>query len=115
MQQPLRGHLQRALVCRPDVLNYRFSALDNLTFRGEFFNDMQGQRTGIKTRYYEFGIGWQHWLSPQIEFRPEMTYYRSMDANAFNGNSNAAPNGALAILPNRDYALVAAMDLIWHF
>src|SRR5271170_4356072 len=52
-------------------LNYRFSGLDNLSFRAEFYNDMQGQRTGTKTRYDEFGIGLQHWLSPQIEFRPE--------------------------------------------
>ena len=50
---------------------------------------MEGQRTGTKTRYVEFGIGWQHWFSPQVELRPEVTYYRSLDANAFNGNSNA--------------------------
>jgi hypothetical protein len=70
---------------------------------------MQGQRTGTKTRYYEFGVGLQHWLSPQVELRPEMTFYKSMDANAFNGNSNAG------VLPDRNYALVAAMDCIWHF
>jgi hypothetical protein len=96
-------------------INYRIDGLNNISFREEFFNDMQGQRTGVKTRYLEFGIGWQHWLSPQIEFRPEVTYYYSMDANAFNGNANAAPNGAFAIAPDRNYALVGAMDLIWHF
>jgi hypothetical protein len=100
-------------------LNERFSDLDNLSYRAEFFNDMEGQRTGTKTRYLEFGIGWQHWLSPQIEFRPEVTYYRSLDANAFNGNPNAVlsfPNSAgAAIAPNRSYSLIAAMDCIWHF
>jgi hypothetical protein len=90
-------------------VNYRISGLDNLTFRGEFYNDMQGQRTGTKTRYTEFGIGWQHWFSPQVELRPEVTYYHSLDAKAFNGNANAL------IPPNRNYAVVSAMDLIWHF
>jgi hypothetical protein len=90
-------------------LNYHFAPLDNLSIRTEFYNDMQGQRTGTKTRYVETGIGWQHWLSPQIEFRPEVTYYRSLDAPAFNGNPF---NG---IAPNRNYALVGSADIIWHF
>jgi hypothetical protein len=98
-------------------LNYRINGLNNISLRGEFFNDMEGQRTGVKTRYLEAGIGWQHWLSPQIEFRPEVTWYHSMDANAFNGNANAlATNGSgTVILPTRNYSVVAAMDLIWHF
>ncbi len=90
-------------------LNYQFSPLDNISFRPEFFNDMQGQRTGTKTRYVDFGIGWQHWFSPQIEVRPEVTYYRSLDAPAFNGNFNGG------IAPNKKDALIGAADLIWHF
>jgi hypothetical protein len=90
-------------------LNYRFSGLDTLSYRAEFFNDMEGQRTGVKTRYIETGIGWQHWLSPQIEFRPEVTFYKSLDANAFNGNP------AAFVAPTRNYALVGAADVIWHF
>jgi Putative beta-barrel porin-2, OmpL-like. bbp2 len=90
-------------------LNWHFAPLDNLSFRSEYFDDMEGQRTGIKTRYVEFGIGWQHWLSPQIELRPEITYYNSLDAPAFNGNPF---NG---IAPDRHFALIGAADLIWHF
>jgi len=59
-------------------LNYKASALDNISYRAEFYDDEQGQRTGTKTRYVETGIGWQHWFSPQIEIRPEVTYYRSL-------------------------------------
>src|SRR5262249_55565491 len=92
-------------------LNYQFSPLDNFSIRPEFFDDMQGQRTGTKTRYVDFGLGWQHWLSPQIELRPEVTYYRSLDAPAFNGNFNAVPT----IAPSKYYALVGAADIIWHF
>jgi hypothetical protein len=51
-------------------------------------DDYQGQRTGTKARYIETGIGWQHWFSPQIEVRPEVSYYKSLDAFAFNGNPN---------------------------
>lgn len=92
-------------------LNYQFSPLDNISFRPEFYDDMQGQRTGTKTRYVDFGIGWQHWFSPQVEIRPEVTYYRSLDAPAFNGNFNANP----VIPPSKKDALIASADLIWHF
>jgi Putative beta-barrel porin-2, OmpL-like. bbp2 len=92
-------------------LNYQFSPLDNISFRPEFYNDMEGQRTGTKTRYVDFGIGWQHWFSPQVEIRPEVTYYRSLDAPAFNGNFNATP----FIAPTKKEALIASADLIWHF
>ena len=69
-------------------LNYKPRPLDNISYRAEFVDDKEGQRTGIKTRYIETGIGWQHWFSPQIEIRPEVSYYKSLDAFAFNGNSN---------------------------
>jgi len=93
-------------------INYQFSPLDNISFRPEFYDDLQGQRTGTKTRYVDFGIGWQHWFSPQVEIRPEVTYYRSIDAPAFNGNFNALP---VAIAPTKKDATIAAADLIWHF
>ncbi|MGO9432489.1 outer membrane beta-barrel protein [Rhodoblastus sp.] len=90
-------------------LNYQFSKLDNISYRAEFFDDYQGQRTGVKTRYFETGIGWQHWFSPQIEVRPEVTFYRAFDAPAFNANNETgAP-------PNKNNALVVSSDLIWHF
>ncbi|WP_204265628.1 hypothetical protein, partial [Enterobacter hormaechei] len=30
-------------------LNYKATPLDNISFRAEYFDDMQGQRTGTKT------------------------------------------------------------------
>jgi hypothetical protein len=96
-------------------LNYSPNKLDNISLRGEFYNDMNGQRTTVKTRYVSAGLGWQHWFSPQVELRPEVVWYHSLDANAFNGNFNAAPNGAVVIVPNRNYDVIASMDMIWHF
>jgi hypothetical protein len=90
-------------------INYRATALDNISLRLEYFNDMQGQRTGTKTQYVESGIGWQHWLSPQVELRPEITYYNSLNAPAFNGDPF---NG---IAPTKTFALIGSADIIWHF
>ena len=90
-------------------VNYRITPLDNISYRAEFVDDLQGQRTGTKTRYVETGIGWQHWFSPQIEFRPEVSYYKSLDAFAFNGNPN------LGIPFNKNYAIIALSDIIIHF
>ena len=90
-------------------LNYKVTPLDNISYRAEFVDDLQGQRTGTATRYIETGIGWQHWFSPQIEIRPEVSYYRSLDAVAFNGNSN------LGIAPNKNFAIIALSDIIIHF
>src|SRR5262249_32556676 len=70
-------------------VNYKATPLDNATLRLEYYHDEQGQRTGTATRYVDAGLGWQHWFSPQVELRPEVTYYRSYNAPAFNGNFNA--------------------------
>jgi hypothetical protein len=90
-------------------LNYSPRPLDNFTLRGEVFDDIVGQRTGVATTYYEAAVGWQHWLSPQIELRPEITWYHSADQNAFNGNGN------LGLAPDRKTQVVAAGDIIVHF
>jgi hypothetical protein len=92
-----------------DYLNYRATDLDNISFRSEFYHDREGQRTGTPTRYVDFALGWQHWFSPQVYIRPEIAYYRSLDARAFNGNA------AAGISPNRSSAIIAAMDLIVKF
>jgi hypothetical protein len=90
-------------------INYSPDALNNFSLRPEFYWDKQGQRTGVRARYVEVSLGWQHWLSPQIEMRPEIGYYRSIGADAFNGNSNAG------IAPNKNYTVIGAADLIVHF
>jgi hypothetical protein len=90
-------------------VNYSPTKLDNISYRLEYFDDQQGQRTGTKTAYIETGLGWQHWFSPQIEIRPEVSYYKSLNGNAFNGNSN------LGIAPNKNYAIIGSADIIIHF
>lgn len=98
-----------SVVATVAYINYQFSPLDNLSLRPEFYDDKAGQRTGVKTRYLNLGFGWQHWLSPQIELRPEIDYDYALDKNAFNGNANAQ------IKPSKRYALMGAMDIVAHF
>jgi hypothetical protein len=90
-------------------VNYSPNKLNNFSLRTEYFNDPQGQRTGVPTAYADWAFSWQHWLSPQIELRPEIAYYRSIQNDAFNGNA------ALGIAPSRNWAVIAASDIIIHF
>ena len=90
-------------------VNYSPDPLNNFSIRPEFYDDSQGQRTGIPTRYGNFALGWQHWWSPQVEARPEIAFYHAFNAPAFNGNSNAG------IAPNKQNELIVSGDIIWHF
>jgi hypothetical protein len=90
-------------------VNYSPDPLNNFSFRPEYYDDPQGQRTGTPAAYYEFSLGWQHWLSPQIEMRPEIGYYRSINALAFNGN----PTHGIA--PDKNHTYFAGGDVIIHF
>jgi hypothetical protein len=102
------------LTCRASAsgvlayINYSPDPLNNFTFRPEYYHDPEGQRTGVKADYYEFTVGWQHWLSPQLELRPEVGYWAAT-ANAFNGN----PTHGIA--PDKNHTFLGAMDMIAHF
>jgi hypothetical protein len=83
-------------------INYSPEPRDNFSFRPEMYYDPQGQRTGTPATYWEVSLGWQHWWSPQLEVRPEIGYYQSNGAKAFNAGT-------------RNYTLIGASDLIFHF
>lgn len=82
--------------------NYEITPLDNISLRTEFYNDENGQRTGFATRYLDVGLGYQHWFSPQVEVRPEISWYDSLDQSAFdNGTTH--------------HLLFVGGDVIFHF
>ena len=89
-------------------LNYSPDALNNFSIRPEIYKDNEGQRTGAPTTYHNIAAGWQHWLSPQIELRPEIAYYHSGIAN-FNGNSN------YGIAPDKKSETIISGDIIYHW
>ncbi|MGD0192259.1 MAG: outer membrane beta-barrel protein [Rhizomicrobium sp.] len=92
-------------------INYTVDPLNNITFRPEYYYDPQGWRTGTGgyTQYMEYTLGWQHWLSPQIEFRPELSYWRSFHTRAYNGDPYAGIPG------NKFETTEFASDVILHF
>jgi hypothetical protein len=88
-------------------LNYQFSPLDNLSLRAESFHDLQGQRTGVATVYNNWAIGWQHWFSPTITFRPEIAFY--------NAGKDAFGRNDANLDPTQAHLTVFSADLIVHF
>jgi hypothetical protein len=90
-------------------ISYSPDPLNNFSFRPEYYADEQGQRTGTQADYYEFSLGWQHWFSPQVEARPEVGYYRSINGVAFNGSSSRG------VAPDKNHTWFAGGDLIMHF
>jgi hypothetical protein len=107
------------LRCRTDSFgtvaywNFSPNALNNFSLRTEYYDDPEGQRTGNAVSYYEIGIGLQHWLSPQVELRPEFTQYFSSKVGAL-ATLNGLPNGSFD-LGNKTTESVFSGDLIWHF
>ena len=83
-------------------LNYRVSDTNNLSLRGEYYDDMQGQRTGTQTRYVNAAVGLQHWLSPSVMVRPEIAVYNAIDRRAFDAQ-------------HRRTAVIAGADLVIRF
>ncbi len=83
-------------------LNWKFSPVDNISWRAEYFNDITGQRTGFKTSYFNYAMGWQHWLTPTITIRPEVAFYNSLKTPAFSNGTQS-------------HATIFSADLIWHY
>ncbi len=59
------------------AVNYtelKVSDKDFITYRTDYLDDMDGQRTGFATGYMSFTLGLTHQFSPLLELRPEMRY-----------------------------------------
>jgi hypothetical protein len=87
------------------ILNYVNRQLGNRDFvsvRDEFFDDLRGQRTGIKGRYVEGGVSWNHWIGSTIVMRPEVRWEHNFDNPAYDGG-------------NRHSQFMFAADIIWFY
>ncbi|HEX8798570.1 MAG TPA: outer membrane beta-barrel protein, partial [Terriglobales bacterium] len=87
------------------VVNYverEFNKSNYITFRNEYFDDIKGQRTGFKTKYYEGFLGYGHWIGTTMLFRPELRYEHSFDVPAYSSGTKKSQ-------------LVFASDLIFFF
>jgi hypothetical protein len=87
------------------ILNYtnrQLKSHDFISLRDEFFDDLRGQRTGIKGRYVEDGISWNHWIGSTIVFRPELRWEHNFDNPAYDGST-------------RHSQFMFAADVIWFY
>jgi Putative beta-barrel porin-2, OmpL-like. bbp2 len=91
-----------------NYINYQMGPRDILTWRTDYLNDARGQRTGFKTRYYEFDLGYTHWFGDALELRPELRFEHARDADAYD-------NPTATLGAGRNSQFMIAMDAILHF
>jgi len=91
-----------------NYINYQFGPRDIVTWRSDYLNDARGQRTGFKSRYYEFDLGYTHWIGDAIELRPELRYEHARDADAYD-------NPTATLGAGRHSQAMIAMDAVLHF
>jgi Putative beta-barrel porin-2, OmpL-like. bbp2/Carboxypeptidase regulatory-like domain len=87
------------------IVNYvekQLSPKDYISIRSDFFDDLRGQRTGFKTKYTEWTLGWGHWIGTTILFRPEVRFDRSWDVPVYDAGTR-----------NNQFSF--AMDVIFRF
>ena len=87
------------------IVNYTMWGLakrDFFTFRNEWWRDEQGMRTGFATNYSSHTLGFTHQFNNVLEIRPEVGYYHSYDARAFD-------------LGKKNFLWMGGLDLIFRF
>jgi putative OmpL-like beta-barrel porin-2 len=97
---PIPGDTQEWAVV--NYLNFQISPKDSLSVRNEYFDDINGQRTGTATRYVGHALGWTHFFKQNVLIRPEFVYQYALDNPAFQQGTKFTQ-------------FVAAADLIIRF
>jgi hypothetical protein len=72
------------------VLNYTIIQLgkqDFITIRNEWWKDTDGERSGFPGNYSSHSIGLTHNFTPEIQIRPELSYFRSWTVPAFDAGT----------------------------
>ena len=85
-----------------NYLNIKLSDQTFLSIRNEYYNDADGQRTGFATHYSSHSLGFTHWVTPDLQIRPEFRFDHSYDLPAYNGG-------------RKNNQLLAAVDVIAHY
>ncbi|WP_445144576.1 outer membrane beta-barrel protein [Dyella sp. Tek66A03] len=85
-----------------NYLNFELNSNNMMSFRNEYYDDEKGQRTGFATRYTSHTLGLTHWVSQDLEIRPELRYEHSYDVNAYDKGT-------------KNYQVVGLIDAILHY
>lgn len=75
------------------IVNYvewRVLEKNFMSFRTDFLDDYQGQRTGFATSYMSWTLGLTHVFSTLMELRPEVRYETAFDATPYNNGTKKA-------------------------
>ena len=91
-----------------NYVNYQYTPRDIFTWRSDFLDDAKGQRTGFKTRYAEFTLGYTHWVGDAFEMRPELRFEHAFNVDAYD-NPTATPG------QGKHSQLTLAADMIFHY
>lgn len=103
------------------MVNYledQLNAHNYISIRNEVFDDVRGQRTGVKGWYTEHLFGWGHWIGTTILLRPEVRWEHIYNPNL---GLISPPPGVKNELPGsydngiRHSQLTVAGDIIWFF
>jgi hypothetical protein len=78
-----------------NYFNIDLNPTNMVSFRNEWVNDEDGQRTGFATRYTSTTLGMTHWLSADVELRPELRYEHSLNLAAYDGGKTSHQATAL--------------------
>jgi len=68
------------------IVNYtlfQLSKKDYITFRNEYYDDIKGQRYGVKNSMSSHAIGYTHWFNQSIGIRPEFRYDQAYNNPTF--------------------------------
>ena len=85
-----------------NYLELKVSDKDFMSFRTDYLDDYEGQRTGYATEYMSWTLGLTHFFSSLLEVRPELRYETAFNATPYN-------NGT------KKYQAVLEMDTIIRF
>ena len=85
-----------------NYFNVELNPTNMISFRNEWYDDEKGQRTGFATKYTSHTLGLTHWITPDVEIRPEIRYEHSYDVAAYDDGKKSSQATAL-------------VDVILHF
>jgi hypothetical protein len=85
-----------------NYFNIELNPSNMIAIRNEWYKDAVGERTGYATRYTSHTIGMTHWVSQDIELRPELRYEHSYDVPAYDAGK-------------KNHQTTALFDVIFHF
>lgn len=85
-----------------NYLEFQLSKKNYITIRNEYYDDIKGQRYGVKNKMTSHTLGFTHWFTPSIGLRPEFRFDQAY-------NNPSYDNG------RKKSQFLGSMDLLYRF